>query len=65
MIREERDPESLLRNGKVMESAIVAMQYKVVLQSRRLGVPLVVWRGGKVVEVAAETIQLPGENPTT
>ncbi len=61
-----RDPAAVLRDGEAIDRAILAAHRRVVLRHRQMGVPLVIWRDGKVVEVAAEDVDLPhdGEHDT-
>ena len=66
MIRPAKDPEQILRDGEALERAIVRAQRRVVLHHRQLGIPLVIWRDGRVVEVSADSVELPGDGgPTT
>ena len=64
MIRDAKDPERILRDGAALERAIVAAQRRVVLRHRQLGIPIAIWRDGKVVELPAESVELPGEDIT-
>ena len=64
MIRDAKDPERILRDGEALERAIVAAQRRVVLRHRQLGIPIAIWRDGKVVELPAESVELPGEDIT-
>jgi len=54
-----RDPATILRDGEAIDRAILAAHRRVVLRHRQMGVPLAIWRDGRVVEVAAESIELP------
>ena len=54
-----RDPAAALRDGAALDRAIVAAHRKVVLRHRRLRIPLVIWRDNRVVEVPAESVELP------
>ena len=64
MIRDAKDPERILRDGEALERAIVAAHLRVVLRHRQLGIPIEIWRDGKVVELPAESVELPGEDIT-
>lgn len=57
--KRRRDTARLLRDGAVLDRAIVAAHRRVVLEHRRLGLPLVIWRDGRVVEVSAESVEIP------
>jgi uncharacterized protein (DUF433 family) len=61
--RMERDIESLIVDGEVLDRAMVATQRHVILRHRALGLPLVLWRDGKVVEVSPFSVELPEEDP--
>ena len=64
MMRDAKDPERILRDGEALERAIVVAQRRVVLRHRQLGIPIAIWRDGKVVELPAESVELPGEDIT-
>lgn len=57
--RPSRDIESILRDGTLIDQAIVAARRRVIQRHRQLGVPLAIWRGGQVVEVPPESVELP------
>lgn len=57
--RPSRDIERSIRDGTVIDRAIVAARGRVIRRHRLLGVPLVIWRGGRVVEVSPESVELP------
>ena len=61
MIRPAKDPEQMLRDGEALKRALIAAQREAVLRHRRLGIPVAVWRDGKVFEVPAESIKLPDD----
>ena len=54
-----RDVEAKLRDGMAIDRAIVAAQRRVILRHRQLGIPLVIWRDGRVVEVPPDSVELP------
>jgi hypothetical protein len=58
-----RDPAEVLRDGEAIDRAIVRAHRDVVLRHRKLGLPLVIWRDGKVIEVSADSIDLPPDDP--
>ncbi len=55
-IESEKDISRLLREGKPIDDAMNAAVREVVLRHKQLGLPLVVWRDGKVVWIPAEEI---------
>jgi hypothetical protein len=59
MNRRARDVGAILRDGDVIDRAIVAAHRRVILKHRQLNVPLVVWRDGKVMEIPASNVELP------
>ena len=59
------DTERAVRDGDVIDGAIVAARRRVIQQHRLLRVPLAIWRDGKVVEVAPESVEFPAELPGT
>jgi hypothetical protein len=62
MKQRDRDVEAILEDGDAIDRAIVAAHRRVILRHRQLNIPLVIWRDGKVVEVAPESVELPDEN---
>lgn len=63
--RTSHDTARAVRDGDVLDRAMVAARRRVIRQHRLLGVPLVIWRDGMVVEVAPESVELPAEVPGT
>jgi hypothetical protein len=63
--RAEHDTERAVRDGDVLDRAIVAARRRVIQQHRLLRVPLAIWRDGQVVEVESESVELPAEVPGT
>lgn len=59
--RPSRDIASIIRDGAAIDQAIVAARRRVIQRHRQLGVPLAIWRGGQVVEVAPESVELPAD----
>lgn len=57
--RPSRDIESIIRDGTAIDRAIVAARRRVIRRHQQLGVPLVIWRDGQVVEVPPESVELP------
>ncbi len=62
MIQRKRDVAAMFRDGDAIDRAIVAAHRRVILHHRQLGLPLVIWRDGKVVEVPPESVELPGDD---
>lgn len=54
-----REIGSIIRDGSAIDGAILAARRRVIRRHRRLGVPLVIWRDGRVVEVSPESVELP------
>ena len=59
--RSSRDIGIIIRDGTAIDQAIVAARRRVIQRHRQLGVPLVIWRGGQVVEVSPESVELPAD----
>jgi len=59
----DSDIERLILEGEIPERAMVATQRSVILEHRLRGIPLVLWRDGKVAEVPADSVELPEEDP--
>ena len=57
--RPRRDIGRIIREGTAIDRAMVAAQRRVILRHRQLGIPLVLWRDGQVVEVDPESVELP------
>ncbi|CAN5160701.1 hypothetical protein BH24PSE2_BH24PSE2_20190 [soil metagenome] len=56
-----REIGRIIRNGTAIDRAIVAARRRVILRHRQLGLPVVIWRDGQVVEVSPESLPLPGD----
>lgn len=61
--RADKDIESIIMDGDIPERAMIATQRAVILEHRLRGLPLVLWRDGKVVEVPADSVELPEADP--
>lgn len=61
--RTRRDIEELIRDGEVLDRAMVAARRRLILEHRLRGVPLAVWRDETVVEISPFSIELPEEEP--
>ena len=59
--RPSHEIESIIRDGTAIDRAIVAARRRVIQRHRQLGVPLAIWRGGQVVEVSPESVELPAD----
>lgn len=51
----------ILRDGDAIDRAFVAAYRRTVLRHRQQGIPLIVWKDGRVVEVSAHDVELPSE----
>jgi hypothetical protein len=60
----KRDPGEVLADGEALDRAIVAAHRRVIIRHRQLGIPLVFWRDGRVVEVSADSVELPEYEPS-
>lgn len=61
--RADKDIECIIMDGDIPNRAMVATQRAVILEHRLRGLPLVLWRDGKVVEVPADSVELPEADP--
>ena len=59
--RSASEIEAVMRDDKAVNQAFVAAYRRTVLRHRRLGLPLVVWKDGQVIEVSADSVELPPE----
>jgi hypothetical protein len=62
--RRSQNIAEIIRDGTAIDRAIVAARRRVIQRHRRLGVPLAIWRDGRVVEVDPESVELPGDTST-
>ena len=53
---------AILRDGTGIDHAIERFGYAVVRRHRQLGIPLVIWQDGHVVELPPETVWIPGDD---
>ncbi|MCU0893554.1 MAG: hypothetical protein MUD06_04395 [Rhodospirillales bacterium] len=58
MTRPIRSPETAVRDGAALDRAIIAARKRVIRRHRQLGIPLVIWRDGRIIEVAPESVDL-------
>lgn len=61
--RPRKDVGAIVRDGTAIDGAIETARWRVVLRHRQLGLPLVVWRDGRVVEIPAESVVIPEDAP--
>jgi hypothetical protein len=54
-----KDIASIIEEGSAIDRAIVAARRRVIRHHRQVGVPHVIWRDGKVVEVPPDSVDLP------
>ena len=59
MIRPSRSAEQILRDDEAIDRAMAAARRRAVLHHRRFGVPLVIWKDGRIVEVPPDGVKLP------
>ena len=59
--RVEKDISQIVAEGDALDRAMEAAQREAVRRHRLLGIPVVVWRDGRVAVVAADEIRLPDE----
>lgn len=57
--RSQKDIAAIVRDGTAIDRAIERAGYAVVRRHRQLGVPLVVWHDGRVVEMPPENVRIP------
>ena len=53
----------LFRDGTAIDAAMTAAVREAVLQHKQKGMPLAVWRDGKVAWIPPEEIDLESESP--
>ena len=58
MTRPIRNPETAVRDGAALDQAIIAARKRVIRRHRQLGIPLGIWRDGRIIEMAPESIDL-------
>jgi hypothetical protein len=59
--RSRKDIGAIIRDGTAIDRAVEAARRRVVRRHKQLGVPLVIWQDGRVVEVPAEGVPLAEE----
>ena len=59
--RSTKDIAAILRDGTALDRAIERAGNAVVRRHRQLGVPLVIWRDGRVAEVPPESVRIPDD----
>lgn len=58
-----KDIGAIIRDGTAIDRAIERAQRRVVVRHRQLGLPLVVWKDGRVVEISPWSVVLPDDEP--
>lgn len=53
---------AIVRDGTAIDRAFETAGYRVVRRHRQLGLPLVLWRNGRVVEVPADSVAIPDDD---
>jgi hypothetical protein len=61
--RNRRDIGALLEDRSVLDRAMKAAAADAVRRHRQAGVPMAMWRDGRVVHVSPFEVRLPGEDP--
>ena len=59
--RSASEIEAVMRDDNAVSQAFVAAYRRTVVRHRYLGLPLIVWKDGRVVEVSADEVELPAE----
>ena len=59
--RPSHEIKRIIRDGTAIDRAIVAAHRRVIQRHRQPGVPLAIWRGGQVVDVPPESVELPAD----
>ena len=54
-----KDIGAIIRDGTAIDQAIERARQRVVRRHRQLGLPLVVWQDGRVVEISPWSVVLP------
>jgi len=57
--RSSRDIAAIVRDGTAIDRAIERAQRRVMQRHRQLGIPLVIWQHGRVVEIPPENMAIP------
>ena len=60
--RSTKDVGAIIRDGTAIDRAIERAGYAVVRRHRQLGVPLVIWQDGRVIEVSPESVRIPDDD---
>ena len=59
--RSSQEIARIIQDGTAIDQAIAAAHRRILLHHRQLGIPLVIWRDGQVVEVDPDTVELPAD----
>jgi hypothetical protein len=57
--RSANDIDAVMQDDQAVNQAFVAAYRRTILRHRHLGLPLVVWQDGHVVEVSPDDVELP------
>ena len=60
--REEKDVGALMIDGDALDRAMVTAQIEAVRRHRLLGLPVAVWRDGRLVVLPPDQVALPGDS---
>lgn len=60
--RSTKQIAAILRDGTAIDRAIERAGYAVVRRYRQLGLRLVIWQDGRVVEVPPESVPIPDDD---
>lgn len=60
-----KDIGAIIRDGTAIDEAIVRARQRVARRHRQLGIPLVVWQDGRVVEISPWSVLLPEDDPVS
>lgn len=52
---------AIIREGSAIDRSILAAHRRVIDRHKQLGLPLVIWRDGRVVEGSPESAELPDD----
>ena len=57
---EPKDVRAIMLDGRLIHQALREAWARTLIQHKRMGTPIVVWRDGQVVWIPAEEIEIPG-----
>ena len=56
--RSRKDIGAIIREGTAIDRAIESAHRRVIRRHRQLGIPLVIWKDGRVIEVPPDSVPL-------